>query len=1518
VQFSCPKIGNTSANSVPFQVEELTPAGTDVLGLEWPISSLEKLRPNDNLAPVIFTLASASADFVLDSATGKLTTKRPLSYNDKKTIDVIIGITTTATYAGLKGAKYADACTVRIQVVDKNQAPALSDILFDLKENMPKGTEVGTVVATDTDTNSFTYRITSVVPSAWTEALKIDKANVGKIVVGDAKLIDYEALAEHDFRIVLQVTVADNHPIDPKTSNATVTVNLVDLDDLALEPDPASLTTNSLRTEGGEDACFVGSGFSDLSQVKSGVSWEVAATYSDGSNTYISPLCETRSLKKICCKTAPGIGSSHKWSFQLTLPRSVSGLPVVSRMVKKMSFAPTKTTSYKTPSIISLTGAVNMGTSGGDTVDVNGRDLGPAGTNGVATYESVSGDLSKEVSCTSVLPASGAANVVMRCTSQPGFGGPLRWRIVVGGQVSQWTSFSTGGNPMSSYAGPEVTNVEPTSGPTVGGYSIMITGINFALRSSVSIGSYPAPIIRSNYTHIEASVGGGMGQKLQVKVQVGNLTSPSNTDVGIFSYDAPAIHNVSVISRGFACKSVKHADPSTLHGCTQGGTILLLTGANFGPGCEVSDEATSSEYACACGVRLGASTVCAVPVETGSWCSPLIWGHSEIRCAVQPGAGGKLPVGVVSAGVHFSETNSPTFSYDAPVVYQITPATVSVDGGQLVSIVGDNFGPAGTPVVVEPANVLECDHSNTSHTLVQCVVNEGRGAGMPVHVSVGGQRSVATTTNISYSLPRITSIDPNRGNANDPVRVTIYGEDFGNFRVSVRIFMDAKPCTNALWMPVRPPEFTSSYLLCEPPNGDTSGTKTVSIEFFEDETFSKSLYPELSFDGLYMVICSKGEYKAAAGVCNPCPTGATCEGADTMPIAQPGYMQLSNASSALDPGNIANSVVQFTKCTPEAACRGGGMCAVGYVTPDNNCVGCEKQFYKLAGECKPCPDTAGLMLGIYIAVVILFGIFGLLLVKKGPSVAVTGVGLDYYQVLSIFVGFGIKWPAPVKDILNVVSISNMNIELVSPQCTIDFEYHQKWLAIEFAPLGLGILALVGYGVVLLKKVASNYVWHANGWKGGKKREHGDLHRHLNAIVGATILMFQFCYIYCTKTAFEVFACETKENGRSYMYFDPEVECWTGNHAWLWPLALFFAALYGVGIPIIFTVIVIRNRKKIKQDQVLRVLGTGSVRSENPHYEFRKRYYKLYYRFKPRYHYWGEVILFRKFLIVLITIFLKHNPTLQATCAVMILFVSYSVHIRTLPYLRNDLLGRNDLQGVDDNAESGTDSLVPLNEDDAKQRRIESALAMVNQDPKPIPLRHSAMKLAKTGGLLAKSMRPVSGSFLNLMKKPGSAVVTGSRGSQLVEDKTQSTRLRAEDALIPTAGNRGSAELSGVELTDVNTGVGNVSVSIADGGETKGTSGVEAAAATTPHFSSDVHQPPPPLVIPQNRVRRASQYQTERHRRLSALVRMGEGNSAPCRALVHAGSSILEGEEEADAGPNTFSNTMKVSKVGRYV
>ena len=214
---------------------------------------------------------------------------------------------------------------------------------------------------------------------------------------------------------------------------------------------------------------------------------------------------------------------------------------------------------------------------------------------------------------------------------------------------------------------------------------------------------------------------------------------------------------------------------------------------------------------------------------------------------------------------------------------EVSPRTVAVEGGERISIQGDNFGPACTPVTVEPTRMLRCDHSNTSHTRIACVTLPGRGDGLPVHVTVEGQRSdethggdstndgngggagvevsgeqsgtrVVALVNISYFPPLITSVDPNRGAANSPEKITIYGNSFGKSPTNVRAFIGGRPCANAAWMPENPPKYQKSYIQCNPPDGDVSGEKNITLIFSDDISFSadKLLYDPLHFDGMYV------------------------------------------------------------------------------------------------------------------------------------------------------------------------------------------------------------------------------------------------------------------------------------------------------------------------------------------------------------------------------------------------------------------------------------------------------------------------------------------------------------------------------------------------------------------------------------------------------------------------------------------------------------------------------------------
>ncbi len=59
--------------------------------------------------------------------------------------------------------------------------------------------------------------------------------------------------------------------------------------------------------------------------------------------------------------------------------------------------------------------------------------------------------------------------------------------------------------------------------------------------------------------------------------------------------------------------------------------------------------------------------------------------------------------------------------------------------------------------------------------------------------------------------------------------------------------------------------------------------------------------------------------------------------------------------------------------------------------------------------------------------------------------------------------------------------------------------------------------------------------------------------------------------------------------------------------WLRRWASVSLGAYGVGTPLMFLVVLVRLRKSIRMDQILRRSGLGYTRASNPHFAMRRRY-----------------------------------------------------------------------------------------------------------------------------------------------------------------------------------------------------------------------------------------------------------------------------------------------------------------------
>ncbi len=69
---------------------------------------------------------------------------------------------------------------------------------------------------------------------------------------------------------------------------------------------------------------------------------------------------------------------------------------------------------------------------------------------------------------------------------------------------------------------------------------------------------------------------------------------------------------------------------------------------------------------------------------------------------------------------------------------------------------------------------------------------------------------------------------------------------------------------------------------------------------------------------------------------------------------------------------------------------------------------------------------------------------------------------DFIQVLSMFSGFGFRWPPEVLDLFSAFSIINFNLELLAPECSVNIAFENKWYVVQSLPL----LLLAGIAVVM--------------------------------------------------------------------------------------------------------------------------------------------------------------------------------------------------------------------------------------------------------------------------------------------------------------------------------------------------------------------------------------------------------------------------------------------------------------------
>ena len=347
---------------------------------------------------------------------------------------------------------------------------------------------------------------------------------------------------------------------------------------------------------------------------------------------------------------------------------------------------------------------------------------------------------------------------------------------------------------------------------------------------------------------------------------------------------------------------------------TAGGDVVTLDGHNF--------EADAA-------VSIGGAPCAALARES----------EARISCRAPPGVGRAAHVVVSGTPV------GARLGYAPPTLRAVSPA--HGPSGALITLTGSHFGAAPT-VLIGGRPAAAAPGGAEGSALVRAPA--WAGAGWDVVVVAGGQNASLPRA-FSYLPPALSGVDAPFVDGALGGALNVSGAGFGprGSGVPVAVSLGGVPCDAV-------GHVSDSVLTCTAPPALLVGSTPLVVTV-------AGLSGSLAVD----VACPRGFFGAAGERCQVCPQGALCAGRGADPTAMAGFWRTSRA--------------EFTPCIPAEACEaagsgGGGAAPVANCNArytGDQCRACALGNFRRDSSCVSCPGSAGLLLALFVAMILLVG-----------------------------------------------------------------------------------------------------------------------------------------------------------------------------------------------------------------------------------------------------------------------------------------------------------------------------------------------------------------------------------------------------------------------------------------------------------------------------------------------------------------------------------------------------------------
>eukprot|EP01033_Poteriospumella_lacustris_P005490 gene5490-3912_t len=430
--------------------------------------------------------------------------------------------------------------------------------------------------------------------------------------------------------------------------------------------------------------------------------------------------------------------------------------------------------------------------------------------------------------------------------------------------------------------------------------------------------------------------------------------------------------------------------------------------------------------------------------------------------------------------------------------------------------------------------------------------------------------------------------------------------------------------------------------------------------------------------------CTAGTYSFSPSdaACTPCPQHATCPGGALVDVAA-GYWRTSDVSA------------QILACPVPQACRGGvnasTQCATGQEGP--YCSVCAPHYAPTGtGLCYSCASSGALATEL-VPVVLFAALLVVLLVaakkskqllrwyarvnrrvwqnRRFRTLRVKGKILVAFAQIVYQLGpaFNVVFPVNFLTYLHFYSFFSLNLAFLPDfNCVVRTDFYTDLVVSTVAPVALYAAIALALQVMVVHARRLN-----------ERNPYYTAARAKSDTIAALFVLSYFVLISVSTKIFEVFECETFDDGSSFLVADYSIDCSDPRYAFYRVYGVVMICVYPVGIPLAYAAILVRHRHRINPDwrrvidaREKAVVSNHVVQREKA--KVRKTYEEirnlslLYDSYTPRRWYFEVFDCVRRLLLGAVPVLILRGSSLQIVIVLLVSLGSVGVFMVTSPYI----------------------------------------------------------------------------------------------------------------------------------------------------------------------------------------------------------------------------------------------------------